>query len=88
MSDIVIASLIGIIPGLLTLAMVMHQGRQLKDVHTLVNSNMGIQLALNAANARWRADKENRPEDIEAAEKAEALLREHETKQAQVDART
>lgn len=54
--------------------------------HTLVNSNMGIQLKLNAGNSQIVAELRGRPEDIEAAKLAEKMLTEHEGKQAQVDA--
>lgn len=57
-----------------------------EGTHTLVNSNMEIQLTLNAGNARFRADTTGRPEDIEAADKAEQLLKEHKEKQGFVDA--
>lgn len=88
MSDIVAAAVIGIIPGTLTVILLLMQRKQLTDVHTLVNSNMGIQLKLNAVNSRWRADMSQKTEDIKAAFEAEKLLREHDAKQATVDALT
>lgn len=84
----VIASLIGIIPAILTFILVYKNSRKLETVHKLVNSQMGIQLALNAANSRWRADMSKKKADIKAANEAEDLLREHERKQAKVDAGT
>jgi len=53
--------------------------------HTLVNSNMAVQLKLTAELSRWKADQTNDPEHILAAEHAERLLKEHEHKQALVD---
>lgn len=53
--------------------------------HTLVNSNMGVQLRLNAELSRWKALQTGKPADAEAADLAEKLLREHELKQADVD---
>lgn len=58
-----------------------------KETHGLVNSQMGIQLRLNADNSRWRADVSGKEKDIKAAEKAEELLKDHESKQAIEDAR-
>ena len=66
--------------------------RRLQDIHStgekthiLVNSNMGIQLKLNAANARFKANTTNDPIDIEAAMLAERMLEQHEKHQAAVD---
>lgn len=87
MSDIVTASLIGIIPGILTIILVVRQRKKLEDIHTLTNSNMGIALSLNAANSRWRADMSKKPEDIQAADQAAELLKIHEKNQSQVDSR-
>lgn len=55
--------------------------------HILVNSSMGIQLKLNADNARRVADFSNLLVDIKAADLAEEMLREHQTQQAIVDAK-
>jgi hypothetical protein len=55
--------------------------------HTLVNSNMGVQLKLNAVVTRRLAAVTNDPEDLKAADLSERLLREHEAKQAVVDSR-
>lgn len=51
---------------------------KLDSIHTLVNSQLGVQLKLNANNSRWRADMSKKPEDIKAADEAEKLLKEHE----------
>jgi Na+-translocating ferredoxin:NAD+ oxidoreductase RnfG subunit len=56
-----------------------------KATHTLVNSNMEIELKDNAELKRWKADRTGLPEDIRAAELAEAKYRDHQTKQAEVD---
>lgn len=58
---------------------------QLKDIHTLVNSQMGDQKRLLATTARAKAIITNERADIEAADRAEQELREHERKQAKVD---
>lgn len=58
------------------------------ETHALVNSSMGIQLALHAVTARRLA--EALPDDqaaAEAAERAETMLRDHEKKQAIADAK-
>ena len=52
-------------------------------VHTLVNSNMGAVLKLNAVTTRKLASLD--PTYEQAAELAERLDREHESKQATVD---
>jgi hypothetical protein len=57
-----------------------------EKTHTLVNSNMGVQLKLNAVLSRRLADMTKAPLDISVADQAERLLREHEGKQASVDA--
>jgi len=54
--------------------------------HTLVNSNMGVQLKLNAELSRWKADQTKDKSDEAAAIQAEHMFREHEGKQATVDA--
>ena len=60
-----------------------------EKVHTLVNSNMGVQLRLNATLSRRVADLTTDYEEkrlaTKAAELAESLLTEHEGKQAIVD---
>lgn len=56
-----------------------------KDTHTLVNSNMGVQLRLNAELSRWKADQTGLAEDARAADVAEQMIREHESKQRLVD---
>lgn len=57
-----------------------------EKVHILVNSNMGIQLRLNAVQSRRLADITKNPDDIKAAALAQSMLEEHEKKQAVVDA--
>jgi len=57
------------------------------NVHTLTNSAMETQLNANAVLARWKADQTGKPEDIEAANKAEAMLLDHKKQQAKVDAK-
>lgn len=61
-------------------------GKVADKTHTLVNSNMGIQLRLNAGNSQIVAELRGRPEDIQAAKLAEKMLADHEGKQATVDA--
>lgn len=82
MSDLIIAAIIN---GAFLLAIALAGEKRLDKIHILVNSQMGLQLKLNAANSRWRADSSHKPEDIQAADQAETLLREHETNQAIVD---
>lgn len=64
--------------------------------HTLLNSDMGVKMKLNAELSRWKAEQVKDPkhpehsrlaEYVHAAELAEKLWREHEFKQASVDAR-
>lgn len=57
------------------------------DTHTLVNSNMAVQLKLHAVTARRLSEITKDPVDIKAAELAEQLVSEHETKQDLVDTR-
>lgn len=54
--------------------------------HTLVNSNMGAQLRISAVALRRVADITKHPDDDAAANLAENVLKEHEAKQAVVDA--
>jgi len=56
-----------------------------EKVHTLVNSNMGVQLKLTLVALERVAALTNDPEDIKAAEQAKQLLYAHENKQATVD---
>jgi len=58
-----------------------------RDTHTLVNSNMGVQLRLNAELSRWKANETKLQIDKDAADLAEKLLDEHLAKQATVDER-
>ena len=53
--------------------------------HTLVNSNMAVQLRLNAVIARRLANLTGEESDARAADLAEQLDREHSAKQATVD---
>lgn len=57
-----------------------------KDTHTLVNSNMGVQLRLTATALRRIADITKDPADVKASKLADTLLAEHIAKQAIVDA--
>lgn len=59
--------------------------KQLRAIHTLVNSATGVQLKLNAELSRWKAVQTNDPDHSIAADKAERLYLEHEEKQAKVD---
>ncbi len=56
------------------------------QVHTLVNSNMAIQLRINAAVTRRLANLTGDPEDERAAKVAEAMSIDHSSKQAALDA--
>lgn len=56
-----------------------------KDTHTLVNSNMAVQLKLNAAMAKRLSLITKTPEDAQAAQYAELMYQEHVKKQAIVD---
>lgn len=56
-----------------------------EQVHTLVNSNMGVQLRISMIALKRLADLTKDPDDIAAAEQATKLYREHEAKQAKVD---
>jgi hypothetical protein len=53
--------------------------------HSLVNSGMGAQLRLHATTARALANKTKARADLEVAETAERVLREHAAKQASAD---
>lgn len=55
-------------------------------IHTLVNSNMGVQLKLNAAVTKRLADITKDDDDRKAADLAAVMLAEHEKKQETVDA--
>ena len=54
-------------------------------VHTLVNSNMGLQLKISASALRRVAELTNDKADIDIATEAERLSKDHESKQATVD---
>lgn len=57
-----------------------------EKTHTLVNSQMGYQLKMHATVTRRLAAITGDPADKEAAGQAEQLLKEHDEKQATVDA--
>lgn len=57
-----------------------------QDTHTLVNSNMGVQLEAVARGLREIARLRGLPGDDEAASAAEAAYQDHERKQDMVDA--
>lgn len=63
-----------------------------KETRTWVNSLMGVQLKLNAYSTRRLADiavasnLSTKQVDVEAANRAESMLKEHEEQQAKVDA--
>lgn len=57
-----------------------------KDTHTLVNSNMGVQLQLTATALQRIANITKDKDDMKAARLAKTLLMAHEQKQAVVDA--
>jgi hypothetical protein len=54
-------------------------------IHTLVNSNMGVQLRISASALRRVADFSKDPKDERIAEEAERLAQDHESKQHKVD---
>jgi hypothetical protein len=60
-------------------------GKVIRDTHTLVNSNMGIQLRLNSVALRRIASLTGLPDDAAAASLAESAYAEHLKKQALVD---
>jgi hypothetical protein len=73
-------------------AMLHHSDVKLDDLgkvaaatHTLVNSNMGTQLKLNAIMARRLSDLTKSPVDVEAALEAEKLYAAHMQNQDVVD---
>jgi hypothetical protein len=59
--------------------------KQGEAIHTLVNSNMGVQLRIASVALDRVAELTNHPEDIAAASLAKKQLQEHEAKQATVD---
>lgn len=73
-----------IIAGLVTVAVAWINHR-LGQIHKLVNSSMGNQLKLNAVATRRLAMLTNSPVDVDAADLANKMLKEHESKQAKVD---
>lgn len=57
------------------------------DTHTLVNSNMGIQLKLGSDLSEFKAATTNNPDDIQSAVLARTMYEEHVKKQAIVDSK-
>jgi len=55
--------------------------------HVLLNSAHGAALDAVAVLARWKADKTQEPADMLAADHAEKMSRDHQGKQARVDAK-
>lgn len=62
--------------------------KQGEAIHTLVNSNMGIQLKISAVALRRIADMTQHTDDIKAAQVADDALAEHNKKQEIVDKST
>lgn len=60
-------------------------GKVSESIHTLVNSNMGVQLKLNATLADRIAAMTGDQNDIDSAKEAHAILAEHNAKQEVVD---
>lgn len=56
-----------------------------KDIHTLVNNNMGVQLKLVAELSEWKAAASKLPADEISARLAREKYEEHQKKQAVVD---
>lgn len=55
--------------------------------HALVNSGHGLVLKTNAELSRWKANQTKNPKDVEAADKAEKVLADHDKKQSAVDSK-
>jgi len=64
----------------------LEQSKQIKEIHTLVNSRLGQSLKISAEALRSVADSSGRSDHAEAALQAEALYQEHMEAQAAVDA--
>jgi hypothetical protein len=62
-----------------------HTDEKLDDIHTLVNSNFGVQLKISAIALRRLAGLTKDADDIAAAATADKALVEHERKQRIVD---
>jgi hypothetical protein len=58
-----------------------------EKTHTLVNSNMGVQLKLGMELSEFKAVTTGKAEDIQAAKLARSMYEEHVKKQATVDLR-
>lgn len=84
-SEGIIISLIGITPSLLVVLMIYRQGKVLKDVHKLTNSDMGVQKRTLALVLRRIAKDTKDPDDIKAADLAEDEWHKHDENQARVD---
>lgn len=80
-----IGTVAGAILALLTLIFTMRNARQVAAVHTLVNSNMGVQLKLTALALRNVARLTKNEADVRAADDADKLVVDHDAKQALVD---
>lgn len=94
MSDATIISIVGsvitfggtVFAGLMTYHMTkLH--KLAKDTHTLVNSNMGVQLAMHEAATRRLAAITSDPTDMEDAEEARRKHAAYKSQQAAVDAK-
>jgi hypothetical protein len=84
--DVVLALFIAL-PAIIGAWRMGDQKNDLKDIHTLVNSSMGFQLKVSSVALRKVAMQTGDPDDIAAADLADRMLKEHETKQATVDLR-
>lgn len=54
------------------------QDTKLDQIHSLTNTNYGLQLRLNADNAEWRASRSKKLVDKKAAFEAKNLLNQYE----------
>jgi len=80
-----IGSVVLVIGGPLLALYLKKQAAQTERIHTLVNSNMGIQKWSNVLLTRQLATLTNKPEDIFAAEKALEDFTTHQAQQKIVD---
>jgi len=90
MSDAVqVAIITGVsvaVPQIVVGILIYLKGRKrIEDIHTLVNSNMGVQLRISAGALRRIADLTKDPADVRIADEAERLAMDHESKQHTVD---
>jgi len=56
-----------------------------KDIHTLVNNNMGVQLKLVMELSEWKAAMTKKEDDVISARLAREKYEDHQRKQAEVD---